>query len=1094
MAPAGGMFDSIRASVLALLRLSDAFCERAELEAWQLGAEFGRSTLNQKQAARLLPGQNRLSFDMAALQASGVEIRALRPFIFQLDEAPALANANPQTSPLEQQPIIYSGDAAHVLLPTAIGSAIRRFVINALQGSKNAEALRRSTVNAYSKLWFETKLLGGSLKDPLEFQEQGGVWWAEQLNEVDFGIFVHLLFVTDPLDGNATDIWEGGRLSAEIDRRLEAARKTANGLKGKRGLTLVVGCGLGRGAAFEWSKPAAGWRIEFLSAYDFQILSSLPRFDLLNVWRLLEQRDEAERLGLELMNINGLVNLVGWARRLDGHLVPHADLPDGEAIRLIAVDQTMLRMVRRAAHIATDTHVVLDIRERPLRLHRVYDDTFEEDLHDARYFSLTSGPSGMPLIATPTARRTWWADVVVPRECDGHLHYERAKTVQLWLSRAAPVLDELNGLPEGAIEWRVEFAGPEGDSPTPDERLSFEDALREIEVSVDGRTITTQATKRYELAWLNETNIAERALVAALIEGVSSLSNVVEPERKAELLDRVIPAGLAKQQHGFVARGLRDWLREDLRGTPIAIEQEDDALQRLGLAWKVRDRFEPNWIDGKEACTSFLNALVTRLEDELCTELRQYERVDLIEALLRNYEQASADKELWSRTAASNLALRRNRESTVAVLVRRQAELNAGVLASRLLIEIGACECPMGVGKPFGKLDLGRLLARMMLIFQLGGMSDAVRWDAMEPRLRVTPYGDVHGKFDWHENFVQPFGERIGGDRVEDAEGGYAENLQPLPVNAEASLATFDPLLDEAWTEQFGATFQQCRLVMEDIETRALRAGKAVLRLTRNELDRFAIDNQVVEGEVAKRLVEGLTSVGRCKWRSVPDGFKPSDIFPWRFKRRLSLLRRPLVDLGDGTVLLAPGMLREGLAYQLGGFLQGEFPRQQLSPTMRMFLDKVVTEKGRKLAEEVKTKLEAAGWTVWTERKLSQLLNRKLDRDYGDVDVLARKSDRLPVIECKDLKFPKTDGEIAEQVRDYAGVERDGKRDELKKHLDRVAVLGQNLPALGRFVGIPNLVEIESHLVFRNPTPVIYALSRVRRDVAARTLREVGTI
>ena len=74
---------------------------------------------------------------------------------------------------------------------------------------------------------------------------------------------------------------------------------------------------------------------------------------------------------------------------------------------------------------------------------------------------------------------------------------------------------------------------------------------------------------------------------------------------------------------------------------------------------------------------------------------------------------------------------------------------------------------------------------------------------------------------------------------------------------------------------------------------------------------------------------------------------------------------------------------------------------------MQAFLDKVVTDKGRKLGEEVRLKLEARGWMVWTEKKLTELLNRKLDRNYGDVDVLARKEDRVLIIECKDLKFPK---------------------------------------------------------------------------------------
>ena len=63
-------------------------------------------------------------------------------------------------------------------------------------------------------------------------------------------------------------------------------------------------------------------------------------------------------------------------------------------------------------------------------------------------------------------------------------------------------------------------------------------------------------------------------------------------------------------------------------------------------------------------------------------------------------------------------------------------------------------------------------------------------------------------------------------------------------------------------------------------------------------------------------------------------------------------------------------------------------------------------------------------------------------------------------------------------MRGSAGVERDGKRDELKKHLDRVELLRSELAALAHFVGVLALSAVESHLVLRNPTPVMFALAR----------------
>lgn len=361
----------------------------------------------------------------------------------------------------------------------------------------------------------------------------------------------------------------------------------------------------------------------------------------------------------------------------------------------------------------------------------------------------------------------------------------------------------------------------------------------------------------------------------------------------------------------------------------------------------------------------------------------------------------------------------------------------------------------------------------------------------MTPKLRITPLGDVHGNFDWHDEIVAPFGEKTGNDKIYEAETDYAENLEEFPVKPTVDL---DPDLDAAWTDQFGASFQQTRVFIEHLENEGRRRGQPVLRLSRDELRHFAAAGEVVEGAVAQRLVDMLSLMPREDWRVPPSGFLPKDIFPWRFRRRLSLLRRPLVQVNADTILVAPGLLREAFAYMLGNYWMGDFPKEQLSPKMSGWQDKVVGERGRKLAQDVAAKLQLAGWTTWIEKRVSELLHKKLDRDYGDVDVLARKGGRVIAIECKDLMYRKTHGEITEQVRDYRGEVRNGKRDELRKHLDRVEVLRADLAALAKYVDVPGLTAVESHLVFRNPVPAIYALQRTTHDVLTHVLSDVGSI
>jgi hypothetical protein len=87
---------------------------------------------------------------------------------------------------------------------------------------------------------------------------------------------------------------------------------------------------------------------------------------------------------------------------------------------------------------------------------------------------------------------------------------------------------------------------------------------------------------------------------------------------------------------------------------------------------------------------------------------------------------------------------------------------------------------------------------------------------------------------------------------------------------------------------------------------------------------------------------------------------------------------------------------------------------------------KMSGERGTEFANKVADRLSEDGWEARVEIKITELFNRSLDRNYGDIDVLAwkREEGRVLVIECKDLQFKKTFGEMAEQLSDFRGVVR----------------------------------------------------------------------
>ena len=78
-------------------------------------------------------------------------------------------------------------------------------------------------------------------------------------------------------------------LSAAVEHLVSRASTEAKGRTGFRsGITLVVGCGYGRGLYFGGDAVPSEWRLELVSAYDLVTLAWLGNFDTLSLWRLLD--------------------------------------------------------------------------------------------------------------------------------------------------------------------------------------------------------------------------------------------------------------------------------------------------------------------------------------------------------------------------------------------------------------------------------------------------------------------------------------------------------------------------------------------------------------------------------------------------------------------------------------------------------------------------------------------------------------------------------------------------------------------------------------------------------------------------------------
>lgn len=1080
--PDRGIFAKIANAAHALLKVSEFVCTRAGLQRYELGDEVGEDTLSAKFAAKASELRALVAITPDDLKGIGVDFDDLSRFIFNPSDRKTLVTQPLGNTDLERYPLAMMGSTLYLVLPTAVSLAIRWLCIEFL-GTENARSSFVYNLGIeYSGLFSNTPILGGnSVEFEFTHDEKSSHHCVTQM--IDVGRYLNLIFVMDTLQGITDNgfigMYDGGEdLGSKLAHIIDDIQKNASAAPGFRdGITLLICCGVGRGIGMPLSlAPCENWRFEAISAHDLYTLSHISQFKPLDLWRLLDAQSKLSESGVWLQNMNGLLNLYAWGDSLNGHMVPHAEIPEGAigSKLLMAIEQNGLRDVRHKVALSMDDHAQEYIDGTWLTLRKEGSSYFEEDEQRPFYGSLNA--PGRPKGAYITENRCWWSELASPEGGPDTQNYDRWKMLGVWIVRAATTLDRVFsvGLGNGPVRWKCTFEK----SHQTEELTSWgseKDAKDSITLAVDRtlRTIELRIDVGFDRALFNPENVAERALVRALVEGVAILANSSLTSIE-NLIDEIVPNAQARHSHVFQAKKFRDYIPSLSDRSLVSINRFDEALDKLGMGWQVRNKQDGSVIEGKLECQQYLNSLVSRLEQELCVELRLFDRQNVITQLLLNHEIACVSRDHWHRTAAAALALRDDQAAALKAMRDYEFKLNGIFQPSRNLLEMAICESPLEGGMPLGKLDTSRLLGKASRLYHIGGWSDLLRWDLMKPKVLIHPLGDVHVEHDFIDTVLDGYGSATSAARYMSSVRRYPKNLEPLAVAASVADDS-DPKFTQAWTEEFGTDLDTYRRFMDAIENWAIQQETSSYVILRSALIDLA-DSPAA----GQSILDNLTLTPRQSWLQLPEGFDKKDIAPWRFRRRLSALRRPLLQLStddDPLLVVTPGLVREGFASTVSNYYSGTYPDRHLGPAMRRYAGYARNRDGMAFNTKVAERLIELGWQTQPEVKLTKILKQSLDRDYGDVDVLAWSVDlkRILIIECKDLQFRKTYGEIAEQLSDFRGEQVNGKRDLLRKHLDRVVVLREHTAKVQKYLEMDSESSIESVVVFSNPVPMQFS-------------------
>jgi hypothetical protein len=1068
---------SLFSECLGILQMSEMVADRCGLCRFSMGGGIPREPLLLPSEDEVYRRAQTVCFSSSEIERAGSTRGLVQEFVHPTDGAEgSLGN-----STLERRPLLLDGKNIIVGLPSAVSPAIRLHTVDRLERKGLLDdfelclGVLQNTVlstDALRRLEGDLCDVGDLPRLPSEIRRV-----TQYLCKFDRGKFAHIILCQDNLaDLSASGLVGVQRFTADEEASLSNHLRTCAKIIAARadysgGLTILVVGGLGRSFAFSISTHQSHWYPAIYRLSDFVVLGKVQGTTFLRLWKLKQQLSRIQSRGLEVENINGDLNLLGFWWQHGFRLVPR-EVPVATN-NLLVVDLDYIAEVRRKLRTAHESHAIF--RRRPMEwvpVHRFHTGSlFKEGENLPIYVDVASVSFGHLRAAAETSNRAWWLSTLDRATTDWHreLQYRVWDAVLNWLLKTAAIAEgRFSSLPRGPIEIFLQFTElDEWTLPSVD-RLPATHSELETAINVAHAQIRIAIPVGFFRRFAEPRNVGERALVRAILIGAGSLCHDRPPSTELdELVQSVVRSDDARFFHLAFAHNYRQQVAGVHGGRPRFLSKEDSHFNLLELSsGKPGGAPTSGIVHGRKSCNEFLHGVVDECWGRIRDSLLTLDRKSVILRCLESVEAIELDKEQWRLTASALLASHEDKDDVLRAATKRESKRTLAQIANRTLVEMAVCTCPEKADAEINDAVFDCLCAWSDILLHSAVASDAQKYEFADATLNLFPNGEFETDQRYQREIITPYTSGTFGEEFREAANSYENYFQdPREQSAVDHEFSFDAKVGEgfeaAFASEYGITPEQLIKIVAAVENDGMKDDSLVIQKSRSSFEAL-LRTTGLEDEAISNVIRHFALWPRGSWDETPTGFTPKDWQPWRFRRRLSLIARPFVMLGGRTadeLLYAPGFVFHSVGLLLDRCVNGELPSEYFySPIMRSWIGAKNQALGAKFEEDVASKCKNTRLHARSSIQMTEFL---ADPVYGDLDTLAW-DDRgtFLLIECKRLRAARTVAEIGEQLRAFRGEEKD----RLAKHLSRCEWIQAHPRELNRVartqVTSPNIVPL----------------------------------
>jgi hypothetical protein len=1080
--PANGDGAWIKRSVAAVLALSDEIAERNGLKRYDVGGGEEKEKLKFPSAERLESAAVSIEFTPDDLVRLGIEHDAVAPFVWDDAANADLLLHSSEKSNLERRPIVRIGERYLVVLPSALSMAIRRFVLENLRARGELRRLdawlnshqgnaiiERSLKGLKTKMWKPPFDIDLKLTPPVSL-----TLVPFQFDTNKFGF---LCLIVPPLDPNFEFFAlnpDDERWSKVIVAFHEIANSTSKLPGFAYGLTIFVGGGLGAGTMFAFPDLPPNWVALSYNVPDFLTLASVAEVDMLLLWRLAVQVERARKLDVYFVNPNGDFNLLADWRQKRFQLIP-PEAPLGERRILLTPTINALLEIRHHVRTQWDRHGAL--RPQPARWFEVErksaDSAFELTRQLPFYVPLSLLVTGQLCGVVEAGGASWWIALeAVPSKGQTSLAFQVWDCLGHWLAPVARCLASHFSCDGTIHEIRIHFPDLSGMPWEGSGSMSLPAVPLSWRRDGDGRTLL-EVTSMFLRSLGQPANLAEREMVRSLLQaGAAALEASVTAETVADWTDEILPLGRARLLHMVYKIDVSAVLHPG-PVTPqfVRVEVEAEVRQELGAAIAPESRGQ--FTEDAQEIRRLIHAGVAHLKARIIAKLQAMPLKPIVKKCLHVLDLLNRDHFSWDISAAALFALNPDREETIRE-ARDQESRRAGTnIAARIVLETALYAASReSTATEFPQSEFDEIMGMTQLMIRIADYAQPIRAGFPPGRVTVSRSGDLNVENEFLDSTRFAYIKSAFADKYGEAAERYAWHFRD---GSSETLPDDLPLFDRALQAEFGGDTATLIEFEQALHRFASELGIPVIELRRSELAHHLANAVNKPAAQMLRILETLRIYPRSAWdKDLPPTCKREDTFPWLFKRRFSLLRRPIIELDltpDPLLLVSPVLAEGAVKYLIGNAYEGFFPPSFFtSAKMREFQQHASDRRSAHFVAAVALALEQIGYK--TEKELS-MAKIGAPTELGDIDVLAWRPEsptKLLAIECKALRNATSATEILSQLDEFRGEARDL----LTKHIRRMNWLMSNPESLRPRAGEGYALEgmfVMSHKVPMQFTP-----------------------